>query len=317
MPRIRSSSNPRSRVRLLSTPPQEAPVPKAVLVEGVRIPDPKMVELLLDAQRQGFRLEPSSGQGGHAAGTGFMVYPPDKQYPPISVGCVEVNSRHVANVRSNLRAVGYVPGGPVIDLTTTPATLTEQEPAMSTGRRKQAGAAKSDTGTRPLSDTSIADSLLGRYTLIPQGGVPGAITDPGDLFRGMTPQQRSDSVIKLVGQIAVAFGISSENAALIGALVPFMAEWDSSVGSATAARDNAYAEAAKEVEDALKLVFEADERTKAVEKKLAAAEKRGAETGRLLSEVQEQLASVTAERDELKKAIDPLRALFAGASKAS
>lgn len=155
--RLRHSHNPRPRVRF-----QTGVVPVPVRrMDGVTIPDPAMVTLLEQAREQGFRMEAGTG-GGHAAHTGFTLYPPDKAHPPIRVGCTEVNPSHVANVRRSLVRVGFVPpdtdeapaAPDVIDLTDGATAM----PARRTGRK----AVKNAPAGSPLpSGKSVEEALEG------------------------------------------------------------------------------------------------------------------------------------------------------------
>lgn len=283
MVRIRHSSSNRPRVRF-RTGREEPPVARRpTTVAGVKIPDPAMVELLLDAESQGFRIEPSTGQGGHAAGTGFTVYPPSKEHTPLFVGCVEVNSRHVANVRSQLRAAGYVTGGSV---TEEPATTTTEENAVPTGTRKapakNAGQSVADRINAAL-HTPVDSAVLAQQA-----------------FDQLPYDDRVMAAMKGVASMGSAVGMTDNVAALAALLLQTVADWERN----SERYDNA------DLQAALKLAEENEQRAIKAERKQAEAEKRGSETGRLLTETREQLAAVTAERDEMKKALDPLRALL-------
>lgn len=271
MPRLRHSANPRPRVRLHSgTTTTEDTMSATTTIDGVRIPDPQMADLLLAARAQGFRLEAGTG-GGHAAHTGVTIYPPNKTHPPIRVGCTEVNPRHVGNVRRTLLRAGL-----------QDPTTTEKEPTMPTPRKR-----KTSRPETPPPGTSHLDALMA----------------------DVKPEERVELAMAITAQVTSAAGLPQDAAVLASFLIAALDHWSQE-------RDHRHVDSAdldaarEEAREALRMAEEAEGRASAAEKARERAEQRGAETGELLTAALARADEAEQERDRLRAAINPLRALL-------
>lgn len=271
MVRVRHSANPRPRVAFRTG--AAMPVRR---IDGVTIPDPAMVTLLEQARDQGFRMEAGTG-GGHAAATGFTLYPPDKAHAPIRVGCTEVNPSHVANVRRTLLRAGFVPP-------------TTEEPPMPAPRKARKAKQPSPSHHHLAPGSSIRDAL-----------------------ESVPEEDRSTFVATLAASGVQAAGLAEEFQDLAGLLVATVFDYAKHLPNlpGAGAGEEALAEWERVAATYAKERDEARAQVERLEQQVNRLEGKYDGCVADLRTAREERDGAQAEADRLAKALAPLRALLA------
>lgn len=283
----------------------------ATKIAGVPVKDRPLADLLRAAAEQGFRIEEATN-GGHPTGSGLVVYPPDPDQPPVRLGVTQVNPKHVANVRANLRRAGFRDGtcascGALIHATVTTCDgCADGTPAPTTPDPRTA----TTTPTPPPEDHDM--------TRRPNSPRPGTKRKDHDHLTAeqyvsdptIAPEDRADRVGELVKSLGDAAGMSVEDAGLMGLIVRTMASWGLDPDVMQARGELHRTTSAQEVAEALALAAAAEERAVAAEAALARAEAREAQARKDCGDALQRAKDAEAEAARVTAALKPLRALL-------
>lgn len=247
-------------------------------IAGVRVSDPAMLELLEQAQEQGFRIEEASN--GHGLGkkqAGFVVYPPDSTLPPIRFGVSEANKGHVANIRGDLRRAGFV--------------------------------------DKPVSQADALEALLEDFRGRTEGNQQRTVELVVAAYLRAGTGKNEDVVERasyVMAGVAQETGLNeAERELLRGVTLGFFAATTShTYADAVALGAHAEIHAREDVQQAMALAEEAERERDAARKAAESADEKATAARKDCGEALARAKAAEAERDELKRVIEPLKAFL-------
>lgn len=247
------------------------------VIDGVKIPDPAMAQLIRDAVEQGFRFEAGTNKR-HAAETGFTLYPPDKEHRPIFVGCDRISPIHVSNIRRALLRAGFT------DSKETDDVSRQQKQQKMVGVEVGPG-----------------------VTFVGPSETSGEFREFAESIRKLPAAERRDFLCDSVGAVARLAAVDDDVAVLAGAVIEVLFGYSEN-------RVHLCDDKSEEIEQALKMAHEAEERATSAEKRLDAAKKDASNLGKQLTETLKRAETAETEVRKLRAAIDPLKALLGSQS---